>query len=55
LGFPFETITSSLWREAFMSDVLRLFDVLDAPVMLSPHMDLTANTIALCWIAPVRD
>jgi hypothetical protein len=50
-GFPFETITNSAVRDAYMSDVLRFFGVLDPPSLLIPQVDPSSNTITLTWTA----
>ena len=50
-GFPFETITNSVVREAYMSDVLRFFGVLDPPQLLPLQMNLAGNTATLTWTA----
>ena len=50
-GFPFETITNSIVREAYMSDVLRFFGVLDPPQLSLPQVNLVGNTVALNWSA----
>lgn len=50
-GFPFETITNAVVRQAYMSDVLRFFDVLDAPALQRPELDLSGNTLTLLWSA----
>ncbi len=46
-GFPFETITNSAARDAYMSDVLRFFEVLD-PVKILPAQ-FTGNSMVLNW------
>ena len=48
-GFPFETITNSFLRTAYMSDVLRFFEVLDAPQLLPPQINPAGNTLTLAW------
>ena len=50
-GFPFETITNSAHRDAYMSDVLRFFGVLDPPNLSKPQINLTNNTVVLSWSA----
>jgi hypothetical protein len=50
-GFPFETITNSVVRDAYMSDVLRFFGVLEPPALQRPAIDLAQNTITLTWNA----
>jgi hypothetical protein len=35
LGFPFETITTAVAREAYMLDVLKYFDILPKPIILA--------------------
>lgn len=49
MGFPFESITNSPLRDAYMSDVLRFFDLLSAPTILPST--ITGNTITLNWSA----
>ena len=48
-GFPFETITNSLARDAYMSDVLRFFGVLDPPQLLQPQISLAGDRVTLNW------
>ena len=48
-GFPFETITNSAVRDAYMSDVLRSFGVLDPPVLLPPQVNPASNAVTLSW------
>ena len=50
-GFPFETITNSAVRDAYMSGVLRFFGVLDPPTLLRPQLNPTNNTVTLTWTA----
>ncbi|PYJ00340.1 MAG: hypothetical protein DME25_20985 [Verrucomicrobia bacterium] len=50
-GFPFETITNSAVRDAYMSDVLRFFGVLDPPTLLQPQVDAASSTVTLTWTA----
>jgi D-alanyl-D-alanine carboxypeptidase len=50
-GFPFETITNSTVRDAYMSDVLRFFGVLDPPALLQPQVNPASHTITLTWSA----
>ncbi len=50
-GFPFETITNSAVRDAYMSDVLRFFGVLDPPTLKAPQWNPTNNTVTLVWNA----
>src|SRR5207248_2052310 len=50
-GFPFETITNSAVRDAYMSDILRFFGVLDPPALLPVQVNPTNNTITLTWTA----
>jgi D-alanyl-D-alanine carboxypeptidase len=50
-GFPFETITNSAARDAYMSDVMRFFSVLDPPSLSQPQVNLTNNTLTLSWSA----
>lgn len=47
-GFPFETITNAFTRTAYMSDVLRFFNALDAPHLLLPQLNPTGN-VTLAW------
>jgi hypothetical protein len=48
-GFPFETITNSAARDAYMSDVLRFFGVLDPPQLLPTQINSPNNTVVLTW------
>ena len=48
-GFPFESITSSPVRDAYMSDVLRFFGLIGPPELLP--VQKTGNTIVLNWTA----
>jgi hypothetical protein len=48
-GFPFESITNSVTRDVYMSDVLRFFNLLSAPVISSTSSDGTS--ITLTWSA----
>lgn len=50
-GFPFETITNSVVRDAYMSDVLRFFGVLDPPTLLPVQANLASHTLTLTWTA----
>lgn len=50
-GFPFETITNSAARDAYMSDVLRFFGVLPPPSVAQAQFNPGANTFALTWVA----
>jgi hypothetical protein len=50
-GFPFETITNAAVRDAYMSDVLRFFGVLRAPMLLLPQINAAAGTATLTWSA----
>jgi D-alanyl-D-alanine carboxypeptidase len=50
-GFPFETITNSAVRDAYMSDVLRFFGVLDPPAFLPAQVNLASHTLTLTWTA----
>ena len=50
-GFPFETITNSAVRDAYMSDVLRFFGVLAPPALKAPQWNPTNNTLTLVWNA----
>jgi len=50
-GFPFETITNSVVRDACMSDVLRFFGVLDPPSLRPLQVDLAGHTLTLTWTA----
>jgi D-alanyl-D-alanine carboxypeptidase len=49
-GFPFETITNSVVRDAYMSDVLRFFGVLDPPQLLASQVT-GPNSLTLTWRA----
>ena len=42
-GFPFETITDLAARDAYMSDVLRFFNVLSPPALLAPVINPAGN------------
>jgi len=46
-GFPFESITNSALRDVYMSDVLRFFNLLNAPTLFSTA--IVGNTITLSW------
>jgi hypothetical protein len=48
-GFPFETITNSAVRDAYMSDVLRFFGLIPAPVLSNPVVNVTGNSVTLTW------
>ncbi len=48
-GFPFETITNSAVRDAYMSDVLRFFGLIPAPVLSTPLVNLAGNSLTLTW------
>jgi hypothetical protein len=50
-GFPFETITNAAVRDAYMSDVLRFFGVLDPPRLLPAQLNPTNSTLTLNWTA----
>lgn len=50
-GFPFETITNSSVRDAYISDVLRFFGVIPAPVLSPPVVNPAAGTVTLTWTA----
>jgi D-alanyl-D-alanine carboxypeptidase len=50
-GFPFETITNSATRDAYLSDVLRFFGVLEPPTLKVPQWNLTNNNLTLSWNA----
>lgn len=50
-GFPFETITNAVARQAYMSDVLRFFDVLEPPQLSALQLDLIRNEIGFSWNA----
>jgi D-alanyl-D-alanine carboxypeptidase len=50
-GFPFETITNSAARDAYMSDVLRFFGVLSPPSLARPQFDVAYGSITLNWSA----
>lgn len=52
-GFPFETITNSFVRSAYMSDVLRFFNVLDAPKLSPPQINPAGNSVTLAWSGSV--
>ena len=49
-GFPFETITNSAVREAYMSDVLRFFNVLPLPKITNAQF-VAPNQVKLTWSA----
>src|SRR5207249_6973010 len=49
-GFPFETITNSAARDAYMSDVLRFFGLIPAPVLSGPVIG-AGGFVALSWTA----
>jgi D-alanyl-D-alanine carboxypeptidase len=49
-GFPFETITNSVVRDAYMSDVMRFFGVIDPPRLALPQIG-TNDTLILNWNA----
>ena len=51
MGFPFETITDSVVRDAYMSDVLHFFGVLDPPSLLRPQVNPSNNSVTLTWTA----
>ncbi len=48
-AFPFETIIGSAVRDAYMSDVLRFFELIDAPVSAVPQVNVLANQAVLTW------
>lgn len=50
-GFPFETITNSAARDAYMSDILRFFSLLAPPHLLMPQTNAVQNNITLRWTA----
>jgi hypothetical protein len=50
-GFPFETITNSAARDAYMSDVLRFFNVLPPPSLTQAQFNPSANTFTFTWSA----
>ena len=50
-GFPFETITNAAVRDAYMSDVLQFFGVLDPPALMPPQVNLAGQTVTLTWTA----
>ncbi|MDB6122845.1 MAG: D-alanyl-D-alanine carboxypeptidase/D-alanyl-D-alanine-endopeptidase [Pedosphaera sp.] len=50
-GFPFETITSSTVRDAYMSDVLRFFGVLPPPSLMQPQVAFNGTNVVLSWSA----
>ena len=48
-GFPFESILNPTFRDAYMADVLRFFNLLSAPAISSTTTD--GNSITLNWSA----
>lgn len=50
-GFPFESITNSAARDAYMSDVLRFFNVLPPPALKQAQFNPAANAFTLSWSA----
>lgn len=50
-GFPFETVTNSAVRDAYMSDVLKFFGLIPAPTLSVPVYDRVANKVTLSWTA----
>jgi D-alanyl-D-alanine carboxypeptidase len=50
-GFPFETITSSTLRDAYMSDVLRFFGILPSPALAPLQYNPATKTLTLSWSA----
>ncbi len=48
-GFPFEAITNSFARDAYMSDVLRYFSVINPPQFTQTQYNETGNTVTLNW------
>ena len=46
-GFPFETITSAPVRDAYMSDVLRFFNLIPPPVLSIVH--ISAGAVFFTW------
>ncbi len=50
-GFPFETITNTAVRAAYLSDVLRWFGVLPLPQLQQPQFNVTNNSLTLTWTA----
>ncbi len=50
-GFPFETITNSAARDAYMSDVLRFFGLIGPPQLLPAQFLAANNSVLLTWSA----
>jgi D-alanyl-D-alanine carboxypeptidase len=50
-GFPFETVTNSAVRDAYMSDVLRFFGLVPAPVLAPPQINPVTGNVTLLWSA----
>jgi hypothetical protein len=50
-GFPFETITNSTVRDAYMSDVLRFFGLIGPPQLLPAQFVAASNSLVLTWSA----
>ncbi len=48
-GFPFETITNAPARDAYMSDVLRFFDILERPMLFAPAVMPGGQTVNISW------
>ncbi len=50
-GFPFETIYNSALRDAYMSDILRFFGVIDPPQLSAPSALVSGTNLTLSWSA----
>jgi D-alanyl-D-alanine carboxypeptidase len=50
-GFPFETVTNSAVRDAYMSDVLRFFGLIPAPALSPPVINPVTGSVILSWSA----
>ncbi len=48
-GFPFETIVSPTARDAYMSDILKFFGLLELPTVAMPQLDPAQNQAVLSW------
>ncbi len=48
-GFPFESITSLPVRQAYMSDVLRFFGLIESPAIFSIQPDPAQTNLTLYW------